>query len=452
MKTTIAVTSVVRWVAPALLGLALSVGAAPAAAEDRPYETAELDRLLAPIALYPDSVLSHVLIAATYPLEVVQAARWSRAHPDLAGEDAVAAVEERDWDPSVKALVAFPEVLARMDENLEWTEDLGAAFLAQEADVMDRVQHLRARAYDAGHLDSLEHVHVIREREYIYIEPAVRHVVHVPYYDPWFVYGSWWWPHYPPYCWRTWHGHAVSYYGSGFYWGVGFRVAPTFYFTTFYWPQRYVVVVHDHRATRPLYSGRHVVRHQAEVRRWRHDDRRYHPVSREERHAAPGTRPERRRPAGEAEPASRQERGARPADRPRRARPDASPAPERRERQPREQRHDEPAPPQGRLRPSKAPRQHERAPARSRAAQPAPESPAAGPAREARRAEPAPPARAGRAQAAERPEPRARREAAPRQEQERESRRQERGEARGAERSGGRGQARQGRGQGRSRE
>lgn len=274
-------------IAPLLAALA-----PPASAHTR----AELEQMLAPIALYPDSVLSHVLIAATYPDEVEEAARWSRRHPRLHGEDAVDAVEDRDWDPSVKALVAFPEILARMDEDPDWTEDLGEAFLEHEAEVMDSVQVLRDHAYDAGHLRTTEHVRVIREREYIYIEPAVHHVVYVPYYDPWYVYGPWWWPSHPPYRWRHWHGHAVSHYGGGFYWGVGFRIAPTFYFTSFYWPERYVVVTHYRAPTyRPLYSGRHVAR-QPDVRHWRGervraDDRPQRAERRRQEHSRPDSHP-----------------------------------------------------------------------------------------------------------------------------------------------------------------
>ena len=107
---------------------------------------AELDQMLAPIALYPDALLSQVLMAATYPIEVVEAARWSRANPGLQGDDAVRAVQNEDWDPSVKSLVAFPQILQRMDEKLEWTRSLGDAFLAQEPQMMDQVQQLRQRA------------------------------------------------------------------------------------------------------------------------------------------------------------------------------------------------------------------------------------------------------------------------------------------------------------------
>src|SRR5437762_5541955 len=112
----------------------------------------ELDQMLAPIALYPDALLSQILMASTYPLEVIQAARWSKANPTLKGDEAVKAVDGNNWEPSVKSLVAFPQILTMMDENLNWMERLGDAFLAQEAQVMDTVQHLRQKAYEAGNL------------------------------------------------------------------------------------------------------------------------------------------------------------------------------------------------------------------------------------------------------------------------------------------------------------
>ena len=137
--------ALMKWSAALLLSLPLAANAA-VSRPATPFTDAELDQMLAPIALYPDAVLSHVLIAATVPDEVEVAAEWSRRHPDLTGQKAVDAVEGREWDPSVKALVAFPDVLARMDDDPEWTEDLGDAFLDQEGDVMDRVQYLRDRA------------------------------------------------------------------------------------------------------------------------------------------------------------------------------------------------------------------------------------------------------------------------------------------------------------------
>ncbi len=266
--------TIVKLVCGLLLAVPLSLPAAPEVQDEISYSQADLDRMLAPIALYPDTVLSHILIASTYPLEVAQAARWSRQHPDLNGEQAVDAVAGKNWDPSVKALVAFPEILARMDDDLEWTEQLGDAFLAQEGEMMDRVQHLRQRAYAAGNLNSLEHVRVIREREVIYIEPALSHIIYLPYYDPWVIYGSWWWPSYPPYCWTYWAGRPVRYYGSGFYWGIGFHVAPVFYFSGFHWRDRHVVVIPAHRHSGSFWtnSAREIER-RSDAQQWQHDSR-----------------------------------------------------------------------------------------------------------------------------------------------------------------------------------
>lgn len=259
-----------------LLALPLAVSAAPRPAT--PFTDAELDAMLAPIALYPDSVLSHVLIAATVPDDVEAAAEWVDRHPGLRGQEAVDAVERYDWDPSVKALVAFPEVIERMGEDPDWTEDLGLAFLDQEETVMDRVQVLRDRAYDNGTLDDVEHVRVVREREYIYIEPAATRVVYVPYYDPLRVYGAWWWPTYPPHCWTWWAGYPVRhYYGSPFFWGISYHLGPTWYVGAFNWPHRHVVVTRPHRhyAPTPGYTGRSMRRdavpHETRSARYRSD-------------------------------------------------------------------------------------------------------------------------------------------------------------------------------------
>ena len=162
------------------------------------YTQAELDQMLAPIALYPDALLSQVLMASTYPIEVVEAARWMRANPGLQGDDAVRGVQDEDWDPSVKSLVAFPQILQRMDEKLEWTRSLGDAFLAQEPQMMDQVQQLRRRAQAAGSLRSDERVRVEQQGPTIVVRPASPQYVYVPYYDPLIVYGPWWWPAYRP--------------------------------------------------------------------------------------------------------------------------------------------------------------------------------------------------------------------------------------------------------------
>ncbi len=114
----------------------------------------ELDQILAPIALYPDSLLSQVLVAATYPIEIVEAARWSKASPALKGDAAVTAVKDQTWDVSVKSLVAFPAVLMQLNDHLDWTQKLGDAMISQQQDVADSIQRLRAKAADAGNLKS----------------------------------------------------------------------------------------------------------------------------------------------------------------------------------------------------------------------------------------------------------------------------------------------------------
>jgi len=174
------------------------------AQESKVFKQEELDQMLAPIALYPDSLLSQVLMAATYPSDVADAAKWSKAHPDQKGDAAVNAVADQPWDPSVQSLVAFPQVLATMEQDPDWVQRLGDAFLAQPEDVMDAVQRLRAAAKKAGNLESTEQQKVIVEQvpqtqqSVIVIEPAQPQVVYVPTYNPTVVYGSWWYPSYPP--------------------------------------------------------------------------------------------------------------------------------------------------------------------------------------------------------------------------------------------------------------
>jgi hypothetical protein len=175
----------------------------PVFAQDEPaarrFGQEELDQMLAPIALYPDSLLAQILMAATYPLEVVQADRWAKANRNLPGDQLNDALDDRNWDPSVKALVPFPQVLAMMSERLEWTQKLGDAFLDQEDEVMDTVQKLRARAEAAGNLRDTEQQRVMVEEGDIAIEPVQPEVVYVPVYDPFVIYGPWWYPAFPPF-------------------------------------------------------------------------------------------------------------------------------------------------------------------------------------------------------------------------------------------------------------
>lgn len=204
----------------------------------------ELDQMLAPVALYPDSLLSQILMASTYPIEVVQAARWSRANPGLSGDNAVKAVEQQSWDPSVKSLVAFPHVISMMDEKLDWMERLGDAFLSQQQQVMDTVQQLRQKAQAAGNLQSNENLRVEPVGQTIVIEQANPQVVYVPYYDPTIVYGPWWYSAYPPVYWRPWPGYyARPGFGEGFFWGSGITIGTGFFFGGFDWPHRQVNVV-----------------------------------------------------------------------------------------------------------------------------------------------------------------------------------------------------------------
>lgn len=239
----------------------------PVMASDDAVSEAALDQMLAPIALYPDTVLTHVLIASTYPLEVVQASRWVKKHPDIDANDAVNAVEDQDWDPSVKALVAFPQLLERLSTDLDWTEQLGEAFLQDETLVLARIQMLRQKAYDNGTLTEDKHVVVARERNVIVIEPARKEIVYVPVYDTRVVYGNWWWPAYPPVYWT---GPGVYYSSSPFYWGVSVNVRPWFYFGVFDWHQRHIVVNHNYYYKPPrYYPKRHD--HYANANRWQHD-------------------------------------------------------------------------------------------------------------------------------------------------------------------------------------
>ncbi len=194
------------------------------AAVEKRFSQQELDQILAPVALYPDSLLAQVLMASTYPLEVVMADRWVKQNKNLTGDKLVEAADKQPWDPSVKALVPFPDLLSSMAEKLEWTEKLGDAFLAQQAEVMETVQSLRKRAYEAGNLKSTNEQEVVVEKETILVEPADPSVVYVPVYDPWRVYGSWWWPYYPPYVFYP-YPYASAFYYSGY---IGFTLSLCF--------------------------------------------------------------------------------------------------------------------------------------------------------------------------------------------------------------------------------
>lgn len=247
-----------------LCALSLGCAANSTQAQGESVSPQRLQQLLAPIALYPDTVLTHILIAATYPLEVVQADRWAQQNSGLKGEKAVQAAEHQPWDPSVKALIAFPELLSRMSEDLLWTQELGEAFLADEGATLDAVQTLRQQAWDNGALKDMEHQEVVYEDRQIVIQPVRREVVYVPYYDTRVVYGSWAWSAYPPVYWPR-----PPRYSGGFYWGYHAPVGNWFYFSGFHWGHR-TVVISQHR---PYYHYHHhsYGYRQREVERWRHN-------------------------------------------------------------------------------------------------------------------------------------------------------------------------------------
>lgn len=171
----------------------------------------QIEQLVGPIALYPDPLLTQVLMAATYPLEVVEAARWSHDNSMIKGQALQDAMQAQSWDPSVKALTAIPQTLQMMNDKLDWTQQLGDAFLAQQQDVLNAVQKLRAQAQAAGNLQSTPQQVVTTEAPEvgaaasgprpIVIEPVNPDVYYVPVYDPAVAYGAWSYPEYPPFNW-----------------------------------------------------------------------------------------------------------------------------------------------------------------------------------------------------------------------------------------------------------
>ncbi|MCU0975750.1 MAG: DUF3300 domain-containing protein [Steroidobacteraceae bacterium] len=194
-----------------LLACPLAFGIAPAAqaeAQADSFSTEQLEQIVAPIALYPDSLLTQILMASTYPLEIVEAQRWRSKNAKLEGDALDAAMKEFDWDPSVKSLAHLPDVLKRMNDNLDWTQDLGDAFLAQKTELMDTVQRMRGKAKEAGNLKTTEQ-QVVKQNpdQIIIIESSSPEVIYVPSYSPTVVYGGWgyssWYyppmyPYYPP--------------------------------------------------------------------------------------------------------------------------------------------------------------------------------------------------------------------------------------------------------------
>jgi len=191
-------------------------GQPPAYSQQTPEQ---LQRLVAPIALYPDSLVAQILAASTFPEQVVEADRWVQAHPDVKGDELGKQVDDQPWDPSVKALAAFPTVLGNMDKNLSWTSSLGDAYYNQQQEVMDAVQVMRQRAEDAGNLKTTPQQTVTTNDSTIEIEPASPDVVYVPAYDPWLIYGG------PILAWPGWYPYpGIWYEGPYLSFGLGFGI------------------------------------------------------------------------------------------------------------------------------------------------------------------------------------------------------------------------------------
>jgi hypothetical protein len=242
------ILSTIRWLALAaiILGptcaMAQTSASPTATSSAQLLKPAELDQLVAPIALYPDPLLAQVLMASAYPLDIVQAERWLEANKNLKGDALKAAVDKQSWDDSVKSLVATPDVLQLMSSKLDWTQKLGDAVVAQQADVMDAIQRLRTKAQANNKLQSTKEqkvtVQQVQNKQVIAIEPTDPDMVYVPYYDPGVVYGDWPYPDYPPDYWPApgyigagiiaagigfGAGYALGRWHGGNYWGGGFN-------------------------------------------------------------------------------------------------------------------------------------------------------------------------------------------------------------------------------------
>ncbi|MDU0352894.1 DUF3300 domain-containing protein [Paraglaciecola aquimarina] len=212
--------------------------------EEAQLNQGQLEQILAPIALYPDTLLSHILVASTYPLEIVQAERWRQVNKDLTEQQTLDAAESKDWAPSVKALTPFTDLLTTLSTDLDWLQSLGSAFLFDEERVLASVQALRQKAYAQGNLTNNEYIDVKQDAEEIVIQSVKREVVYIPFYDTRTVYGNWWWNDHPPYYW-----HSPSHYiwSAGVYWSAKFLIRPSFYFSGFLWHDRHIFANYGYR-------------------------------------------------------------------------------------------------------------------------------------------------------------------------------------------------------------
>jgi uncharacterized membrane protein YgcG len=245
MKTQYCLKAIIWLLMLSLVSLVLPMPLIAQVAEERAatqqpqtYSQEELDRLLAPIALYPDTLLSQVLMASTYPLEVVEADRWLKKNQSLTGDLLDTALQKKSWDVSVKSLCHFPSVLAMMSEKLDLTNELGNAFLDQQDQVMNTIQGLRTKAQELGNLSSTDNMKVTSQEGAITIEPTTPEVVYVPTYDSCYVYGPWWYPACAP----PWFWYPEIVAGAGFFFGPAIFMGPLDFWCGFRWHQHQIFV------------------------------------------------------------------------------------------------------------------------------------------------------------------------------------------------------------------
>jgi hypothetical protein len=270
MRTATIIMRGFAWIIIAMLVMPAGIPAQDAGEPEQAdrFKKEELAQMLAPIALYPDSLIAQILMASTYPLEVVEAERWLRQNKNLKGDELDNALQEKTWDPSVKSLCHFPDVLIAMSDKLDQTRKLGDAFLSQEDDVMATIQELRRKAQDQGNIKTTKEQQVIVEQGDISIEPANPEVVYVPVYDPLYVYGPWWYPAYPPYYWYYPPGFVITggfiSFGPGIFIGIGL-----FSWCWFDWHAHHIYIdIHKTRRFHKHHGKRDFDRHV-----WRHDPR-----------------------------------------------------------------------------------------------------------------------------------------------------------------------------------
>ncbi|MBU2980062.1 DUF3300 domain-containing protein, partial [Alteromonas sp. C1M14] len=230
------------------------------------YTDAELDSLLAPVALYPDTILTHILIASTYPLDIVAADRWRQKNSELSDDEIDSKTASVSWDPSVKALLPLTDVLHTLASDLDWLQALGDNVLISQSRVLARVQVLRQHALEAGTLSNNEYLNVEQEDDVIIIAPTRKEYVYVPFYDTRVVFGLWWHSIAPVY----WHQPAHFRLAGNFYWSPQIRVSTSFYFGGIGWHNRQVIV--SHKPVKRYYYGNEVKRvYSRDYQPWKHN-------------------------------------------------------------------------------------------------------------------------------------------------------------------------------------